>query len=54
MGALLVMGAILAVGGFIALALSNEGRTAFPAFLTCLTGGIVLTVAVAGRMLGLL
>jgi hypothetical protein len=48
MGALFVIAALLALSGVVGLALSSEGRTAFPSFL------VVAAVAGAGRLLGVL
>ncbi|WP_156434081.1 hypothetical protein [Bradyrhizobium retamae] len=54
MGALIVIAILLGVGGFIGLALSNEGRTAFPSFLTICAGILLATIAGAGRLMGML
>jgi hypothetical protein len=51
MGALFVIAALLALSGVVGLALSSEGRTAFPSFLA---GLVVAAVAGAGRLLGVL
>lgn len=54
MAAILTIAALLGLTGFVAMAFSQESKTAFPGFLTAAAGAFLAMIGGAGRLVGLL